>query len=325
MIEEIAAGLYRIEIPLRNSPLKALNSYVVKGGERTLVIDTGWNREECLNAMHAGLTTLGVNLRSTDFFITHMHSDHLGLLPALRTDASSAYLSRADADRFNSGIPIDEFARFALLNGFPEHELEATLRSHAGFRFRAKQRMDFQTLKEGDILRVGDYQFTCVETPGHSWGHMCLHEPRRKILVAGDHILGDISPNIQLWSDEWNPLKAYLSSLDKVSGLDFELVLPGHRGILRNAQERIRELKRHHQERLEEITRILKKGDMNAFEVGARMTWDIVYDSWDTFPISQKWFAIGEVLAHLRYLDEEGIIQKKTQNKIRVYSLTGKP
>ena len=56
---------------------------------------------------------------------------------------------------------------------------------------------------------------------------------------------------------------------------------------------------------------------MNAFEIGSRMTWDIVYDSWDTFPISQKWFAIGEVLAHLKYLDEEGILQKKTQNQIR--------
>jgi glyoxylase-like metal-dependent hydrolase (beta-lactamase superfamily II) len=127
-----------------------------------------------------------------------------------------------------------------------------------------------------------------------------------------------------LWSDEWNPLKAYLSSLDKISGFDIELVLPGHRRILRNARERIRELKHHHQERLEEITSVLEKGGMNAFEIGSQMSWDIVYDSWDEFPISQKWFAVGEVLAHLKYLDEEGIIQKKTQNQIRVYSLTGK-
>ena len=324
MIEEIAVDLYKIEIPLPKSPLKALNSYVIKSSERNLVIDTGWNQEECMNAMQTGLKTLGVDLRKTDFFITHLHSDHLGLLPNLISDASLAYFNRPDADRFNSGIHLDDFISFARLNGFPEEELQAGLLSHPGFKFRAKENLVFHILKEGDIIRIGDYGFTCVETPGHSWGHMCLYEPHQKILVAGDHILNDISPNIQLWSDEWNPLKAYLSSLDKVYGFDIELVLPGHRGILRNGKERIRELRHHHQERLEEITSILEKGGMNAFEIGSRMSWDIVYDSWDVFPVSQKWFAIGEVIAHLKYLEEEGILRRETQNQRRVYSLTGK-
>ncbi|OGP55333.1 MAG: MBL fold metallo-hydrolase [Deltaproteobacteria bacterium RBG_13_52_11b] len=324
MVEEIAVDLYKIEIPLPNSPLKALNSYVVKSSERNLVIDTGWNQEECMNAMQTGLKTLGVDLRRTDFFITHLHSDHLGLLPALTSDTSSIYFNQPDADRFNSGVRVDAFISFARLNGFPEDELKASILSHPGFRFRAKAGLVFHILKEGDLIRIGDYAFTCLETPGHSWGHMCLYEPHRKILVAGDHILNDISPNIQLWSDEWNPLKAYLSSLDKVYGLDIELVLPGHRGILRNGKERIRELKHHHQERLEEITSILEKGGMNAFEIGSRMSWDIVYDSWDVFPVSQKWFAIGEVLAHLKYLEEEGILRRETQNQTRIYSLSGK-
>jgi glyoxylase-like metal-dependent hydrolase (beta-lactamase superfamily II) len=325
MIEEIAVGLYKIEIPLPNSPLKALNSYVIKSSERNLVIDTGWNQEECMNAMQTGLKTLGVDIRKTDFFITHLHSDHLGLLPNLISDASLVYFNRPDADRFNSGIHLDDFISFARLNGFPEEELRAGLLSHPGFKFRAKGNLVFHILKEGDLIRFGDYAFTCIETPGHSWGHMCLYEPHQKILVAGDHILNDISPNIQLWSDEWNPLKAYLSSLDKVYGFDIELVLPGHRGILRNGKERIRELRHHHQERLEEITSILKKGGMNAFEIGSRMSWDIVYDSWDVFPVSQKWFAVGEVLAHLKYLEEEGILRRETQNQKRVYSLNTNP
>ncbi|MEI9475154.1 MAG: MBL fold metallo-hydrolase [Deltaproteobacteria bacterium] len=325
MIEEIAVDLYKIEIPLPKSPLKALNSYVIKSPERNLVIDTGWNQEECMNAMQTGLKTLGVDLRKTDFFITHLHSDHLGLLPNLISDASLVYFNRPDADRFNSGIHLDDFISFARLNGFPEEELRAGLLSHPGFKFRAKAGLVFHILKEGDLIRIGDYAFTCLETPGHSWGHMCLYEPHQKILVAGDHILNEISPNIQLWSDEWNPLKAYLSSLDKVHELDIELVLPGHRGILRNGKGRIEELRHHHQERLEEITSILEKGGMNAFEIGSRMSWDIVYDSWDVFPVSQKWFAIGEVIAHLKYLEEEGILRRETQNQKRVYSLNTNP
>ena len=48
----------RLEIPLPNSPLKSLNSYVVTGADRNLVVDTGLNRPECLKAMQDGLAEL---------------------------------------------------------------------------------------------------------------------------------------------------------------------------------------------------------------------------------------------------------------------------
>jgi glyoxylase-like metal-dependent hydrolase (beta-lactamase superfamily II) len=85
MTEEIAANIYKIEIPLPNSPLKFINSYVIRSPERNLIIDTGMNREECMNAMKAGLQELGVDLRKTDLFISHYHVDHLGLAPKLIT------------------------------------------------------------------------------------------------------------------------------------------------------------------------------------------------------------------------------------------------
>jgi len=321
MIEEIAANLYKVEIPLPKNPLRALNSYVVKGPERNLIIDTGWNQQECMRAMQAGLAKLGVDLRETAFFITHLHTDHLGLVSQLATDTSTIYFNRPDADRIQSGISWEDFVEFARLNGFPEEELERVPDSHPGFKFRSKELLKFHLLKEGDSLEISDYAFKCVETPGHTKGHMCLYEPNKKIFVAGDHILGDITPTILLWSDEWNPLKEYLASLDKVFGLDIELVLPGHRGILRNSKERIRELKHHHQERLEEIVSILGQGTQNAFQVASRMTWDIVYDSWDLFPVSQKWFATGEAIAHLKYLEEEGMIRKEMQKEKILFSL----
>ncbi len=118
-----------------------------------------------------------------------------------------------------------------------------------------------------------------------------------------------------------NPLKEYLESLDKVYQLDIELVLPGHREIFRNPKERIQELKDHHQKRLDEIIAILKKGEMNAFQVASRMTWDIVYDSWDLFPVSQKWFATGEAISHLKYLEENGVTRKEMRRQKIIYSL----
>jgi glyoxylase-like metal-dependent hydrolase (beta-lactamase superfamily II) len=150
---------------------------------------------------------------------------------------------------------------------------------------------------------------------------MCLYEPDKKIFVSGDHILNDITPNIQLWSDEWNPLKEYLASLDKAHELDIELVLPGHRSLFENCKDRIQELKHHHRNRLDEIISILEKGSMNAFRVASKMSWDIISDSWDLFPVSQKWFATGEAIAHLKYLKEKGIIRSEMRKQKRVFSI----
>ena len=124
MIEEIITNLYKMEIPLPESPLKSLNSYVIKAQDRNLIIDTGMNREECRNSMESGLRELGVDIRKTDFFITHLHSDHLGLVSSLATDRSTIYFNQPDADRVQSGIFLDDLINFARLNGFPENELQ---------------------------------------------------------------------------------------------------------------------------------------------------------------------------------------------------------
>jgi len=68
---------------------------------------------------------------------------------------------------------------------------------------------------------------------------MCLYEPAKKILVSGDHILFDITPNITFWPNLKNSLKAYLSSLEKVFSLQVDLVLPGHRNICNNLNKEL--------------------------------------------------------------------------------------
>ncbi len=321
MAEEVLPNLYKIEVPLPRNPLKAINSYIIKGQGRFLIIDTGMNRKECISVMSAGLKELDVDLKKTDFFITHLHADHLGLVSSLATDTSTVYFNQADADAITHSSHWEKNTDFADKNGFPEDERKKALESHPGRIYSSRGHMDFHILKEGNTISIGDYLFKCIETPGHTRGHMCLYEPNKQIFIAGDHILIDITPNISLWSDDENPLKEYLSSLDKVYNLDIKLVLPGHRSTFENCKERIEELKHHHQTRASEVLSILEKGTQNAYQVASQMTWDMSYEFWEQFPPSQKWFAFGEAVAHLKYLEEEGKVQKETHEPEMVYSL----
>jgi glyoxylase-like metal-dependent hydrolase (beta-lactamase superfamily II) len=321
MCEEILPNLFRLKIPLPDSPLKYLNSYVIKGPDRNLIIDTGLNRRECLEAMQAGLGTLGIDLKASDIFITHLHADHFGLVAKLATDTSHVYFSRPEKELIESWEGFGPMIAYAGQNGFPEDELQAALDKHPGAKFGSEWIPEMKLLEDGDEIRIGDYEFRCVVTPGHTMGHICLYEPDKKILVAGDHILIDITPNIQCWSDTQNPLKHYLASLEKVYSLKVELTLPGHRRLIENHQTRIEELKRHHADRLTEVLSILKAGAMNAFQVASQMTWDIDSESWDQFPVAQKWFATGEAISHLRYLEEEGQLVRNADGKITLYGL----
>jgi glyoxylase-like metal-dependent hydrolase (beta-lactamase superfamily II) len=325
MIEELLPGLYRVEVPLPRSPLKALNSYVVKGRDRFLIIDTAMNREECLNPTLSALKKLDVDLNRTDFFITHLHADHSGLVGKLATDTSKVHFNKTEAS-FISFQPSPDYWKkhfvFYAANGFPEDEMKRVWEGHPGYRYSSRRQIEFTPMVEGDEIEVGDYLFRCVETPGHSPGHMCLYEASKKVLVCGDHILFDITPNITHWEQLENSLKHYLTNLKKVYKLDVNLVLPGHRRLLSDHRKRITELQEHHRNRLDEALLALESGEKMAWDVAPYITWDIEFNSWQEFPSVQKFFAIGETIAHLDYLAADGRIRKEMKNNKLMYSLS---
>ena len=145
---------------------------------------------------------------------------------------------------------------------------------------------------------------------------MCLYEYTKKVLFSGDHILLDISPNISLLTETENPLESYLASLDKLIPLEVKLVLPGHKHIFSDHKKRIRELKQHHENRLDEILSILEKGEQNAYHIAAKMTWDIECN-WDQLPLIHKFASLGETLAHLKYLEvNDRVLRKERRSKV---------
>ncbi len=316
-------GLYRIEIPLPNSPLKELNSYVIKGEDRNLIIDTGFNRSACFEAMENGLSALGIDLSRTDFMITHMHADHVGLVARLATPSSTVYFSRIDARVFEPGATWQPIIDYAGINGFPADELMKAIHNHPGFKYSPESIPELHLIGDGDVITMGRFKLRCIGTPGHTQGHICLYDEDKRLLFSGDHILYDITPHIESWSYKINALQDYINSLDKVYNLPVDLVLPGHRNFFTDLKSRIDVLKAHHEERAREVINVVGAKTLNAFEIAGGMTWDIDCETWDLFPIAQKWFATGEAIAHLRYLESKGRIKRNAEEKIITFQATG--
>ena len=327
MIECILADLYRIEIPLPDSPLKSINSYLIKGEERFLLIDTGMNRQECLDTLLGNLDELDVDLNRTDLLLTHFHIDHSGLVGELATENSKIYCSAVDASiltsiMYNQKKRLDEHAGFYIANGFPEQKFKGLFAKNPGYSFNTEKKINFTTMADGDILEIGQYSFRCILTPGHTPGHICLYEANNKILLSGDHVLFDISPNIVCYRELENSLKAYLTSLEKIGALAVDLVLPGHRNSSTDLSKRVKELQIHHQHRLDEIVSVLQEGSKTAWDVASRLTWGLNVRSWDRFPSMQKWFALGETIAHLKFLAADNRAVETTDADRILYAVT---
>jgi glyoxylase-like metal-dependent hydrolase (beta-lactamase superfamily II) len=326
MVEKIADNIYRIEVPLPDNPLRGLNSYLLQGNERNLLIDTGFNRAECKEALERGFEKIGCSMDNTDIFITHLHGDHSGLTGYLARQETKIYTGKYSAKFLMYHEGGVNFPIFILQSGLAKMGMSPDDTSiHQGYKYASSNVKKINTVADGDIIDIGTMSLQCIDTPGHTPDHMCLYIQDKKILFSGDHILGNITPNIAIWKTPWEVdidyLGDYLKNLDRISLWDVTLVLPGHRDIFTDCARRIKELKIHHQMRLDSILKILGNNKkMSGAEIASQMRWNLKARSWDEFPPAQKYFATGEALSHLTHLIFKNILIKELQDGVVYYS-----
>ena len=317
-VTNVYNNIYLIEVPLPKNPLKYLNAYLIRGKDRNLLIDTGFNHQESENALRAGLQELSISMERTDIFLTPMHSDHTGLVASIKSPTTTVWASALDGEIIKASGSEELWSGMEQLwskFGFVEDS-----HSHPGRKYSSDGSFPIKILEEGNTLTVGDYRFQVLHTPGHTAGHLCLYEAKHKILFVGDTILADITPNITPGQLILNPLRLYFKSLERLEKLPVAHTFTAHRSPSIALCERIVELKLHHQERLREVQNIIRSYQkLTASETASHMSWDISARTWDEFPVSQKWFAVGEAAAHLQYLVEERKISRRDQGDLWIY------
>lgn len=314
MPEQLFENLFIIKVPLPGNPLKNINSYLIKGVDRNLLIDTGFNMPVCYDALKKGLNDLNVNMKHTDIFLTHLHADHSGLASSIASDHTKVFIGETDKKGMESFFKTEHWNLINekyLAFGFPQEELDENKSKNPAAIYMPANRIEYTGIWDGFVIDLGNYRLRCIGTPGHTPGHMCLYDQEHRILFSGDHILFDITPNITSWMDVEDSLGSYLQSLNKIKKLHIEFTLAAHRKAMGNCNSRIDELIHHHNVRLNEVYQIVSNfAVITTYDTASKMTWSIRAKNWAEFPVAQKWFAVGEASAHLEYLRCKGRIKR---------------
>jgi len=196
---------------------------------------------------------------------------------------------------------------FIRAHGGDDALVAALARLFGGYgRFVTPIPESFRRIQDGERIRVGTRDWQVVVGTGHAPEHACLYCAETGVLISGDQVLPRISTIVSVWESEpeADPLRAFLTSLDKLAALPADtLVLPSHGAPFRGLHARIRALQDHHAARLDETLAACAAPRTAAEVLPVLFT--------RALDPHQKSFAIGETLAHLNYLISDGKLVRR--------------
>jgi glyoxylase-like metal-dependent hydrolase (beta-lactamase superfamily II) len=311
MVEQAADGVYRIEIPIP-LPLRTVNCYLLKGRRRSVLVDCPLDTPGALDALIAALAQAGAGPDSIGaLLVTHGHPDHIGLAGVLHERwripvlLSCAERTITRQTWWTPDTPIlGLIARDFIRHGMPRRRARAALQEMTGLAAAMSPVERPRTLAPGTTFRAGGGRWRAQWTPGHADGHLCLFRASDRVLIAGDHLLPVITPNIGLYpGGRVDPLADFLGSLISTERQDAALVLPGHGRGFAGGGRRARELREHHHHRLRVVCAAASGGWVPAYEISRA-----VFGA--DLPPDQDRFALAETLSHLEWLRRRRMVTR---------------
>src|SRR5438270_4328916 len=235
-VERVRPGLWSIPVPLPNNSLRYVFVYAFETDAGPFIVDAGWNTDDAFDALDAGLRQAGSSMSEVQgVLVTHIHPDHYGLAGRVR-EASGAWIALHEADdrlihdRYQEPADLLERVGSMLRRvGAPAEELATLTQAAMPVLPFVDVVLPDVLIEDGQRPEVPGWDLSAIWTPGHSPGHLCFWEPRHRLMLAGDHVLPRITPNIPPpRDDEADTLGDFLRSLDRLSGRGALEALPAH-------------------------------------------------------------------------------------------------
>jgi glyoxylase-like metal-dependent hydrolase (beta-lactamase superfamily II) len=276
--EKVLPGVWRLRLPLPWPGVPHGNVWAVAADGGIVLFDTGIGGKGGLRRFDLALAQAGFGLEDVRLLVcTHSHTDHYGLAaPIVEGAGCELWMHPAwEHIRLLADDPaahLEQRIEVARSNGVPPALLER-------FRERRKDGEDSgidgivgpdRDLVPGVEVETDLGVWQVHETPGHAPSHVVLHQPERKLMISGDHLLG----RTVLFFDHGHspdPVGEFTRSLDVIEPLEVGLVLPGHGRTFREPQAKIDEARRQVGELLGKTRDALGEGEKTPFEIVAEI------------------------------------------------------
>jgi glyoxylase-like metal-dependent hydrolase (beta-lactamase superfamily II) len=274
---EELSGVWRLKLPLAWPEVPHVNVWALalEGGGVALV-DCGMAGAGAWEGLQRALRAAGGSVRDVRIVaVTHAHADHVGLAARVRAESGCEVWMHPRADGFLA--ILDDFAgteraraRRSRREGVPE----ALIADYACMVEEADGTLSPIEVDAPLVPGVhvpsalGDWDV--VETPGHTPSHVCLYQPERRLLIAGDLVARQFVPYFDYgWSED--PVAEYLASLDAVAALEVDLVLPGHGRPLREFGSLVASHRAGVLDRLAAVRSALAAGPASGYDLTKRI------------------------------------------------------
>lgn len=316
---EPAPGVFRLVLPLPFPGLDRVNAFLLAGGGDTTLVDCGIylpddDDDHGWADVEAALAACGY--APTDvkrLIVTHSHIDHYGMAGMFVERSGCELWMHEKASEDLAAYRDPEGTRQRLRELFSDHgvdpeEVEELTKFEDWRAFVSSLVEPDVLLKGGEGLEIGSHEWEFIYTPGHSRSHVCMFSAADRMLISGDHLLPKITPHIDFRREaEDDPLGDFLAALSVVERLDPKLVLPGHGHPFEEGAERARIVARHHDRRLGSILQVVRHEPRSASEIT-----DEIFGT--TLLNFERRLALGEALAHIRYLAKRGEIVRSERD-----------
>jgi len=306
---EMEDGIVLVRLPLPFA-LNHINVYLLDESDGWTLVDCGLDSRTSREAWDSVLRTTRVAGRPIRrIVVTHHHPDHIGLggwlskrfdAPMFMTAGELAVAGRYADPKRDVVVERSEFWR--------EHGLPGDVAAWLMERMPRYSRHvhalpeGVQLIDPGKPMSLGGREWCAVIGRGHSPEHLSLFDADDELLLGGDQVLPEITPNIGVWpGGDQNPLRSYLYSLKAFATLGEDpLLLPSHKQPLWGLHSRVDEIRQHHEERLRQVVDSCSEP----------MTCYQLLNALFGRPLRNEeiGFGLGEGVAHLNFLEGEGIV-----------------